>query len=121
MGRIEQIAYSNKLRDKIIEIIEDKCFAQDRRETPTPLAAVYPLLHFLEGELHEYGNHLQGKVLELTQELEDAKYEIETLRGQIIDRDMEIKELKEDLEELSDTLGLRNRSNPDLTIDDEKV
>lgn len=101
MGRIEQIAYSNKLRDKIIEIVEDKCFAEDKRETPTPLAVVYPLLHFLEGELHEYGKHLQGKVLNLTQELEDAKYEIETLRGQIVDRDIDLKDLQERVNDLN--------------------
>lgn len=53
---------------------------------------------YMQAEIHEYGKHLQGKVLDLTQQLEDAKYEIETLRGQIVDRDMEIKELKEDME-----------------------
>jgi cobalamin biosynthesis Mg chelatase CobN len=61
---------SNRLRDKIIEIIESRCFADDKKETPTPLAAVYPLLHFFEAELHEYGKHLQGKVLDLESMLE---------------------------------------------------
>jgi hypothetical protein len=50
---------SNRLRDKIIEIIESRCFADDKKETPTPLAAVYPLLHFFEDELHEYGKHVR--------------------------------------------------------------
>lgn len=48
-------------------------------------------------------------------------YEIEILRCQIVDRDMEIKELKEDIEELSNTLGLRNRSNTDLIIEPENT
>lgn len=85
-----------------------------------PNDSMRDILMWLEGELHQYGTKLQGKVLDLTHELDDAKYEIETLHGQIIDRDMEIKELKEDLEELENTLGLRNRSNPDLTIDEEQ-
>lgn len=59
---------------------------------------------YMQAEIHEYGKHLQGKVLDLTQELEDAKYEIETLRGQIVDRDIDLKDLQEKVNDLDDSL-----------------
>lgn len=104
MGRIEEISYSNKIRDKIIEIIESRAYADTTKKTYTPFSPVYPLLHFFEAEMHEYGKHLQGKVLDLTQELEDSKYEIETLRGQIVDRDIDQKDLQERVNDLNDSL-----------------
>lgn len=84
---------SNRLRDKIIEILQVNC----TDNTGTDVRPLYPLLHFFEDELHEYGKTLQGKVLDLTHELDDAKYELETLRGQIVDRDLELKEGRENL------------------------
>lgn len=57
---------SNRLRDKIIDIL-DTCSGDTVNTKP-----LYPLLHFFEAELHEYGKHLQGKVLDLESMLQMA-------------------------------------------------
>jgi hypothetical protein len=55
---------------------------------------------------------LEGSINYWRKMVESKELTIQQLKAVIKNRD-------EEIEELSNTLGLRNRSNPDLTIDDE--
>jgi hypothetical protein len=109
MKTVEQIKYSNQLRDKIIEIIEHKCFAENRKETPTPLASVYPLLHFVEAELHEYGKTLQGTILDLEWDLnhhkEKHEREVALLESKIDELNEGLTEVRNDYQDICELAG----------------
>lgn len=82
---------SNRLRDQIIHLLEVNGV--------TEMKPVYPLLHFFEAELHEYGTTLQGKVIDAEHaakfwEDEHAKLE-EKLKRQIEIAESKVEELQE--------------------------
>lgn len=78
---------SNRIRDKIIEIL-DSCSGDTVNTRP-----LYPLLHFFEAELHEYGRALQAKVLDTEQ-----AYQLEQEHN--IDLVEQIEELKQKIEDM---------------------
>jgi tRNA(Ile)-lysidine synthase TilS/MesJ len=86
---------SNRLRDKIIEILEQHC----TDNTGTDVRPLYPLLHWIESELHEYGTNLQGKILDIQTAFDDVKkaYELEQ------EHNIELVERIEELEEVNAT------------------
>jgi hypothetical protein len=100
---------SNRLRDKIIEIIESKCYADTTKETYTPFAPTYPLLHFFEAELHEYGKTLQGTILDLEWDLNHHKEkharEVALLESKIDELQEGLTEVRDDYQDICELAG----------------
>jgi hypothetical protein len=100
---------SNRLRDKIIEIIESKCYADTTKETYTPFAPTYPLLHFFEAELHEYGKTLQGTILDLEWDLNHHKEkharEVTLLESKIDELNEGLTEVRNDYQDICELAG----------------
>jgi hypothetical protein len=103
--------YSNSIRDKIIEIIDGKCFNVEGqyKESRTPMAAIYPLLHFFEAELHEYGKTLQGTIMDLTWDLnhhkEKHEREVALLESKIDELQEGITEVRNDYQDICELTG----------------
>lgn len=90
---------SNRLRDKIMEILQAHC----TDNTGTDVRPLYPLIHFFEAELHEYGNNLKGKII-------DLEFDIQKLNREILLLETKNEELKDDfLSEQEENTSLRSR------------
>jgi hypothetical protein len=89
---------SNRLRDNILEIL-DSCSGDTVNTKP-----LYPLLHFFEAELHEYGKTLQGTVMDLTWDLnhhkEKHEREVALLESKIDELNEGLTELRNDYQDI---------------------
>lgn len=104
---------SNRLRDKIIEILQAHC----TDNTGTDVRPLYPLLHWVESELHEYGKNLQGHVLDWKARYEDEIRDGELLRTKAEELQERIIECESDYKEICELSGELFRTvGPDITI-----
>jgi hypothetical protein len=94
---------SNRLRDNILEIL-DSCSGDTVNTKP-----LYPLLHFFEAELHEYGKTLQGTVMDLTWDLnhhkEKHEREVALLESKIDELNEGLTEVRNDYQDICELAG----------------
>jgi hypothetical protein len=87
---------SNRLRDQIIHLLEVNGV--------TEMKPLYPLLHWFESELHEYGKALQGTILDLEWDLkhhkENHEREVSLLESKIDELNEGLTEVRNDYQDI---------------------
>jgi hypothetical protein len=92
---------SNRLRDQIIHLLEVNGV--------TEMKPLYPLLHFFEGELHEYGKTLQGTIIDLEFDLNNRANkharEVTLLESKIDELQEGLTEVRDDYQDICELAG----------------
>jgi hypothetical protein len=92
---------SNRLRDQIIHLLEVNGV--------TEMKPLYPLLHFFEGELHEYGKTLQGTIIDLEFDLNNRANkharEVTLLESKIDELNEGLTEVRNDYQDICELAG----------------